>query len=194
MDNKYKDLIENIDLSELNEKINNKELDLDSNVSKIWAINYMADTSDKTAEIMVDFLVGNEIIDVIILDPENIFEKIYSIKNYKDEEDTILIFKDNIIDTSELQKLYDDETINKFSLKCYLDDQNEKLENYKPKEKYDPLNFEKTQNDINKAIEKMNEKIKSNDIDLDKLKDMLSKGKISLKEFYDIIGLEEEEE
>lgn len=187
---KYKNFIEDVDFESLKDKIQNDELNINSPVTKTWAIHYMPNTSEDQLESFTEFLVNYNLIKLIIIDPSEIYEKIYRIIINKDTrfEDTIVVFKDNVIQSEKLAEIYSTEDLEMFSLKSYLDLKEIVLS--QPKEKYDPLKFEETQKEIDRLMDKIEEKLKNNDSEIDKeqMAKVFTSGGFSINDLKRILG------
>ena len=144
-------------IEQIQEMCAKSELDINSDISKIWAVDYCGGPD---SEMMVDefynMILADELITLVTKVPEDVFEKIYSIKNYKDENELIVIFKDNVLDTDKLNAEY---TLlqQENSLHAYLERYDSLPKEY-TKEVYDPLNFIGQQQKIDELKEKWNNK------------------------------------
>lgn len=141
----YKDIIKEISFEELKQKCKNGEINIDSPISKVWAINYLGDKAENQADYLLNVLVDNEIIFMVEINPSILFDTIYSIKCNNDSFDIVAIFKDNIVNENKLFEMYA-ETANEFTIQCFINDQ-EKLNSIE-KEEYDPLGFKESQQKI----------------------------------------------
>lgn len=150
---RYENLIEEISIEGLKGLFDNKQLDINSLPDKIYVVNYLGDIPEKQAEFLLNSFVDNDLTYIIELKPENLFEKIYAVKDYKGQQDIIVIFKDNVIQNDKLQELYS-ETLDEFKISKYLDEQLSLIGSYK-KEEYDPLGFNEEQKKIDDIEEKM---------------------------------------
>lgn len=147
----YKDIIEEITFNEIKEKCNNGEIDINSSVDKIWTINYLGNEAEKQAEYLLNMFVDNEIAFMVEINPHNLFDKIYSIKDSNDNTDIVAMFKENVVDKNKLLDLYED-TIAEFTIAKYIEQQDNF--NSLEKEEYDPLGFKDRQAQIDIAKQK----------------------------------------
>lgn len=151
---KYSSFIVEKTIDEIKGMCDNKELDIDSNLDKVWVVNYLGSDPAEQAEMFLNILVGSGITSVIEINPEKIFSKIFAVKDYKGQQDIIALFLDDVIRLDIIEDLYS-ETKEMFLLKTYLSDQLPMSNTY-VKSEYDPLNFNERNKKLDEDIEKVN--------------------------------------
>lgn len=193
---KFSKFIEETTIEDIKEKCNKSELDINSDISKIWTVDYCGGPdSEMMVDEFYDMILNDELIKSVMISPEIVFKKIYSVKNYKDENELIVLFNDNIFDMEKLNAEY--ELIQQEnSLKAYLE-RYEQLPKEYHQEIYDPLDFIGQQAKLDELQQKLeNKEISLIDVfkemgyegDYDKLEDIandLINGKIGNAEIQE---------
>ena len=154
---KYKDILEESTIQNVKELCDKGILNFNSNPSKIWVCSFLKNDPYEQAQFMLNSLVNNECALIYDAIPVDLFEKIYAVKDYKNFQDIIIVFKDDIIDEPLMNQIYS-ATIDNFRLDNYLQQQLELSGTY-VKETFDPLNY----NETNEKLEKLVSDLESED-------------------------------
>ena len=140
---------------------------------QVWPVYYDGEDGPKQSlEDLVNLYGDTEIISVVELDPKQIFDNVYAVKNYEGVFDIICDFKSNMINMDKMNEIFED-VIEDHLVSTYLKEQNEKYSNGEFKqEKIDIFGAEETQKKIDDAQARYDS------------------GEITIGEFYKEIGVE----
>ena len=167
-----KKVIQILEFKDITDKIN--ENDPIEKV-QVWPVYYDGENGPERAlEELMNLYGETEIISIVELDPKQIFNNVYAVKNYEGVFDIICDFKDNMINMGKMNEIFED-VIEDHLVSVYLKEQNEKYSNGEFKqEKIDLFGAEETQKKIDEAQAKYDA------------------GEITIGEFYKEVGIEVE--
>lgn len=155
---RYNNLIKEIDITQLKSMCDNNEININAMPNKIWVVNFLGCMPEEQAEFILNLLVLNDVVYMVEIKPENLFERIYAIKDYRGQQDIIAIFQDDKANYNKMLELYP-ETITEFTISKYVNEQLS-LQGTNNQEKYDPLGF----GDQQKKIDDIASKLESGEI------------------------------
>lgn len=168
----FKEMIQVLKFEDVKNKINEND-SIDK--VQVWPVYYDGEDGPKQSlEDLVNLYGDTEIISVVELDPKQIFDNVYAVKNYEGVFDIICDFKSNMINMDKMNEIFED-VIEDHLVSTYLKEQNEKYSNGEFKqEKIDIFGAEETQKKIDDAQARYDS------------------GEITIGEFYKEIGVEVE--
>jgi hypothetical protein len=135
----YSKYIEETTIDQIKEMCKQGQLNIDSDISKIWAVDYLIqDTSECVLKDFIEQLTIDEVIRLVTIDAELLFEHVYSVKNYMGTDNIIVVFKDDVFNMDSLKSEYGS-IWDYHSLKEYLQRCDDNPDEF-VQEKYDPLN------------------------------------------------------
>lgn len=156
---KYNGIIIEKTIEDIKQMCDQGELNINAPASSIWVVNYSGEEPAIQADMLLDQLIDTGISTLVVINHEDVFKKVYAVKDYKGQQDIIAILKDSI-DVAKFDELYS-ETADMFSLSNYLNEQLQLNGTY-VKEEYDPLNF----NERQAKVDEVEEKYKNGEITL----------------------------
>jgi anti-sigma28 factor (negative regulator of flagellin synthesis) len=201
---KYNGIIIEKTIEDIKKMCDQGELDINAPASSIWVVNYSGEEPAIQADMLLNQLIDTGISTLIVINHEDMFKKVYAVKDYKGQQDIIAILKDSI-DVAKFDELYS-ETADMFSLSNYLNEQLQLNGTY-VKEEYDPLNFNGRQAEVDAIEEKYNNGeitlgemfqefgwIKEGEFDKDKIAEIVEKlvsGELNTKDIVDKLNNQE---